>query len=220
MTKYYSLLIASVGFFTPAVLHSAAITTVSFDSGDRTLINATGAGLITGGASGIDNDGAVLQLGYFDQAVANNLFLGNWVPLSGQGASVYANTTIGDKNVDGAGDGTFALSLNFELTNNIPLNNALLGIRVYNGLSIAASSHFQTISNSAWLFKTPAFPPASVNLSLNDLGLQLQSNPGVALANNSDPIRTSVAIVPEPATMSLMLVGLVSLASRRRRQVA
>jgi hypothetical protein len=107
-------------------------TTVSFDSGGLQVFDQnTGAmNPLTGGTTA-DGNGTVLQLGYYDAATTANNFLGNWVPLSGEtslntavipntgippqnpSGEHYNQTSIGDMNASGAGNGTFAISLDF-----------------------------------------------------------------------------------------------------------
>ena len=94
-------------------------TRVSFDSGSQTLFNNLSTAL-TGGST-TDGNGAVLQLGYFTGVN----FTGTFVPLSGEGSlntaiisgsnssETYNHTSIGDLTTNGAGDGTFALFLDF-----------------------------------------------------------------------------------------------------------
>src|ERR1700677_4333329 len=109
--------------------------TVSLSSGGLTVTNATGTALSGGSSS--DGNGDVLELGYFSLATPTNLFSGTFIPLSGQGSANNATiagsspsetmnqTSIGDLNTNGAGNGTFALNLTFTVGsissgNNLP----------------------------------------------------------------------------------------------------
>src|SRR6516162_2581047 len=104
-------------------------TTVAFDSGSQTLGNQSAVPL-SGGSPTLDGDGDVLQLGYYSAATTANNFLGTWIPLSGAGSAntavipqgnnhanpqniTYNQTSTGDLMVNGAGNATFAISLDF-----------------------------------------------------------------------------------------------------------
>lgn len=212
-------LIASVASF------GAAITTVSFDTGSRELRDFNQISLISGGQSIVDHDGAVLQLGYFTGATQANPFgNGNFIALSGEGSanSAFANTTVGDAFVAGAGDGTFALQLSFDDSKavtfqNLPAVNTPLSIRIYNRATIALSTFFETVSSTDanWLWKAPGLPPSTIALSFDDPGLRLKSTNAAPIA--SDRISTTTP-VPEPTTFALVaLVGLFGVARRNRK---
>ena len=128
-------------------------TTVTFDSGSQTMFNQGSTPLT--GETAADGDGAVLQLGYFTVNTAS--FQGTWVPLSGEGSlntaviigsapvETYNHTSIGDLTAQGAGDGTFAMSLNFILgsgtsDNSLPPAGTQLALRFYNGTTIGSST--------------------------------------------------------------------------------
>jgi hypothetical protein len=215
----------------------ADTTTVSFDSGSQTVFDQnTGAtNALTGGTTS-DGDGAVLQLGYYSTASVNNWFSGTWIPLSGEGsantaiivgsvpAEQYNHTSIGDLNGNGAGNGTFALSLNFTALdptsgNNLPPSPTIpLSIRIYNGTSIATSTFYNAVSDNLWLWKTPATPPVNVTMSLDDTGLQWQSI--IMGQNGNTAFHTTITLVPEPSSIALVIlgVGLIPLARLRRRK--
>ena len=203
----------------------AAQVTVSVDTGSRSLQNQSGVAL-TAGALGVDGDGAVFQVGYYVGATVNNNFgSGEFIPLTGANSVFGISTTVGDSFEAGAGNGeVFSLPLAiFSGGSNdslLPSVGTPLSARFFNATTIALSTHFQSVSNNLWLWATPANVPSnpSIFMIFDDPGLVAKDGTNVATPGSN--IRTSVAIVPEPATMSLMLVGLVSLASRRRRQVA
>jgi hypothetical protein len=202
----------------------ADITGVSFDSGSQMVFNQASA-LLTGGTTN-DGDGAVLQLGYYSTATAGNNFAGTWTPLSGQTslntatiagsvpAEQYNHTSIGDLNVNGAGNGTFAISLNFNTldstsNNNLPSSPTIpLSIRFYNGTTIASSTFYNVVSDNLWLWKTPATPPAAVTMSLNDTGLQwLSIAMGGAAGTAFHTTIINPAAIPEPSTVASMILG-------------
>lgn len=208
------------------------ITTVSFDSGSHTLLNNLST-VLSGGTSA-DGNGDVLQLGYFTGAN----FTGTFVPLSGQGSlntavipgsnpagETYNQTSIGDLNVNGAGDGQYALSLDFTLGsstsgNNLPASGTQLAIRFYNNTTIGSSTFFNTVTDPLWLWQTPAVPPSTVNMSLDDAGLLWQS----IVAQGQDAttaFHTSIATaVPEPSSAILLALGaaMAPVALRLRRK--
>jgi hypothetical protein len=208
-----------------AILHiaSADTTTVAFDSGSQTLFNQSNA-VLSGGSSN-DGNGDVLQLGYFTGAN----FTGSWVPLSGQGSAntavisgsndneTYNQTSIGDLNGNGAGDGTFAISLDFvsgnpTSGNNLPAANTQLAIRFYNGTTIAGSTFYNTVTDSLWKWQAPTTPPSVVTMSLDDTGLVWEGG------SNSAFHTTIATAVPEPSTVASVLlgVGLLTMARPRR----
>lgn len=217
----FALVVTSVGMLSYG---ATLVTTVNFDSGSRLLVNSNGVTPLTGGTIA-DGNGAVLQLGYFSTSTAADLFSGTFVPLTGEGSlnTTFANSSIGDQTANGGVDGRFALTLNFTsgnagTGNSLPAANTFLAIRFYNATTIASSTFFETIADTAWLWKSPSNPPSNVSISLDDSGLKRQSNPGAASPAAGTPISTAIpTAAPEPTSTALVLVGLVSLAARRRR---
>jgi hypothetical protein len=216
----------------------ADTTTVSFDSGNLIIFDNPalhgGSDVALSGGTTNDGNGTVLQLGYFDGATTANNFAGNWVPLSGEtslntaliaGSSpseAYNKTSIGDLNGSGAGNGTFALSLDFvtgnaQSGNSLPPNtNIPLAIRFYNGTTIASSTFYNIVSDDTWKWQNPATPPANVTISLNDANLEWLS---IALGQNTNTtFHTTIATtIPEPSSLVLLALGLVSVPLARRR---
>jgi hypothetical protein len=232
--------IAIASLFLAAALQAleADQTTVSFDSGSQTVFNQSGT-LLSGGTI-LDGNGTVFQLGYYDGATTANNFLGNWVALSGQGSlntavipggvavnptgETYNQTSIGDLNANGAGNGTFALSLDF-VVGNATSGNSLpssitipLALRFYNGTTIANSTFFNVVSDDLWVWKTPATPPVNVTLSLDDVGLEWLSIAQGGAAGTA--FRTTIpTAIPEPSTLACLLfggAGTLALGARRR----
>jgi hypothetical protein len=218
--------------FSFASISNAAIVTVSFESGGQTILNQTGA-LLSGGTTA-DGDGAVIQLGYFSGATVGNNFAGTWIPLTGDGSAntggaisgtnpllSFNKTSIGDPN-SSEGNGTFALTVNFDTANpgtnnNLPSSTSIpLALRFYNNSTVASSTFYNTVSNDLWLWRTPVDPPNFVNVfvTLADTGLEWQSIAEGGAAGTA--FRTSIPI-PEPSTALLAGLGLLGLATRRRR---
>ena len=201
-------------------------TTVSFDSGAQTVFDQ-GTNPLTGGTSA-DGNGAVLQLGYFSSASDNNNFTGTWIPLSGQTSlnTAYNNTSIGDRNSAGAGDGTFALSLVFVVGDpntgfSFPAAGTPLSLRFYNGTSIATSTFYNTVSNNIWDWKAPqpSNIPNTVAISLDQTAGLLWESIVVNGQSGASAFHTTIA-VPEPSTVSLICFGLAAapFAYLRRRR--
>lgn len=223
------VLTATAGF-------GSSTTQVSFDSGSFVLFSLGGVTPLTAGSPLINGDGAILQLGYYSSATVGNNFLGTWIPLTGEGSlntggstdsvggTTFNDTTIGDAvNDGGAGAGQFALSLKFDAGvsntfNSLPGATTIpLAIRIYNGTTIASSTHFNVVSRDAWLWQTPAEPapfPPTIAISLDQPGLEWES---IAVNGQapSTAFTTSIA-VPEPSSVFLFGLGLASLISRRR----
>jgi hypothetical protein len=201
-------------------------TTVGFDSGSQTIFNQASTPLTAGTAA--DGDGAVLQLGYYDGASIANNFLGNWVPLSGEGSlntaiiagsspagETYNHTSIGDLSSAGAGaNGIFALSLVFVVGdpasgNSLPGSTTIpLSIRFYNGTTIASSTFFNVVSDDLWLWKAPqpSNVPNNVAITLDQAGLEWLSIAQGGAAGTAFHTTLPTAI-PEPSTLACLLLG-------------
>jgi hypothetical protein len=215
----------------------ADTTTVNFDSGDFQIFDNPalhgGSDVALSGGTTADGNGTVLQLGYFTGAN----FSGTFIPLSGETSlnnaiisgsvppEAYNKTSIGDLNGNGAGDGTFALSLNFvsgnaNSGNSLPSAGTRLALRFYNNTTIAGSSFYNTVTDSQWLWLAPNTPPSSVAISLNDSPLIWESIAAQGQAPNTAFHTTiSTAAVPEVSTMICPLLAgaaLIFHALRRR----
>jgi hypothetical protein len=203
-----------------------AQTTVDASSGTFTVKNQLGA-VLSGGISGTDGDGAVIQIGYYSGATTGNNFLGTWVPLSGAGslntggtvtgsspAETFNKTSIGDTTISGGNDGKFGLQLAFVVGdagtgNSLPGATTIpLSIRFYNASTIAGSTFFNVVSDDLWTWKTPATAPI-VTITLDHAGLEWLN--GAASA-----FMTTIP-VPEPTVTGLLFAGVAGLAIRRKR---
>lgn len=228
--KSIYLNLACLALFT-AFSQGASLVTVNISTDNRVLRDAAGAAL-TGGSTA-DGNGAVVQVGYYTNATVGNNFgnaLSTFVPLTGEGSLFNVVTTIGDANANGAGSGTlFSNALNIFAGLNGGANDGLfptvgtpLSIRFFNATTIAASTFSESISNNLWLWKAPAAAPTQpiLNLFLDDAGLVAKNplNVNAGTAGTSLRTFTPTASAPEPASSALLMVGLVSLAVRRRRQ--
>lgn len=220
-----------------ASAYGAAQVQVNFDSGSEIVFDQAGTPLTPGSAA--DGDGAVLQLGYYDAAAVGNNFSGTWHPLTGAGSLniggdtgsglPFTATSIGDIGGGGAPDGSgiFAFSIVFDdmvtgTFHDLPTATTIpLVIRFFNGTSLGASTHFNAVSNDAWLWKLPATPsplPPTINISLSDAGLEWQS---VAAGQSAaSAFHTSIVTVPEPAVTTLVIFGCSVFVTRRRRRAS
>lgn len=230
--------ILSVVMAASAFISQAEEITIGMDSGSYTLLNQLNATL-TGGSI-LDGNGAIIQLGYYDQAVVGNNFLGTWIPLTGDGSLNTGNikldnsgtinlnqTSVGDQSSQGTGDGNFVIQLQFETTNptksqglgGLVANTTPLSIRIYNGTTLASSTHYNTISNDAWTWKTPQLFPNGPNIlmTFDEPGTEFQDASGVVPGTS---IKTSLVLIPEPSSFALAFVGIVGLATVRRRRAA
>ena len=220
----------------PGVACGAAQVQVNFDSGTQAMFDQLGALLRPGSAA--DGDGAIIQLGYYDAATVGNHFAGVWRPLTGVGSLnsggdtgsglSFTTTSIGD--IGGGapdGSGIFAFSLVFDDTvagtfNDLPgAITTPLALRFYNGATSGGSTHFNVVSNDAWLWKLPATPsplPPTINVSLSDPGLEWQSI--VAGQSAATAFQTSLPAVPEPRSALLVICGSMALAGSRCRRAS
>lgn len=197
--------------------------------------NTGASNALSGGGAG-DGNGDVLQLGYYSAATLVNNFAGTWVPLSGQTSlntaivpgsnpsEPYNATSIGDLTVNGAADGSFALSLNFVAGsptsgNSFPAAGVPLALRFYNGTSIANSTFYNVVSDDLWVWKTPVTPPTNVTISLDDLGLEWQSIALGQAANTAFHTTIPITAVPEPSTWVAGALVAATLAAVARRRV-
>ena len=185
----------------------------------------------------------MLQLGYYDGASVLNNFAGTWVPLSGLtslntavipgGASVnpsgetYNQTSIGDMTANGAGNGTFGISLNFVAGsatsgNSLPQSSTIpLALRFYNSTSIASSTFYNVVSDDLWVWMTPATPPNVVNISLDNIGLEWLSIAQGQAANSAFHTTISITAVPEVSTyVSAFLCAVMTTVHLVRRRQA
>ena len=224
-------------FLAAAMQSSATLVTVNFDSGSSpgyTMTNFNGTTPLTGGTA-TDGNGAVLQLGYFSSGTSSTPFAGTWVALTGQGGanSAFSTTSIGDATANGAGTGTFAMSLSFNTavantTNSLPTAGTPLGFRIYNNTTIASSTFYETISSTltSWQWQTPADAPFQpiLNLTLDDPLASLRRENGTgagAAATATFNTNLSVTPVPEVSTFAFgVLVALTAAGTRRRREMS
>ena len=161
-----SLFIFLTGFVLSTHTWAARTLSINWSSDFTEFYDVSGSVLSQANVS-INQDGAVVQLGYFSQAVADNLFAGDWVPLTWA-------TSIGDtKDLTGYGDGTFSFTVHFkegskyvqvfgendiggykteaahEITDGKPAEGTFLAMRFFNG-SAGSATHYNTIASPSW----------------------------------------------------------------------
>ncbi len=239
MTKLKTISFAAALSLSTSGLYAAALV-VAFDSGGLDLRDRNGVSLTAGGNT-VPYDGAIIQLGYFSGANANDSnFSGNFIPLTGQGSANFVSnapfdTTIGDDFTQGFGppfSGQFQITLTFDtnVQTLLPQAGTILSVRIYDKQSILDSDRrFLTISNNLWKWKTPGSltdPTNRVDITFADAGIRkenrlgaggLVSTPsGTAVATNEQP-QALLSDVPEPSTVFLSLLGCLGFSMRRRR---
>ena len=154
------------------------------------------------GESQINQDGDLLQLGYFTQATTTDLFAGEWVPLASQIYFGDSSTLSGGvpgkfqvallfvNNSDTVtvypdASGTFETSAPYIITHSAPGANKLLAIRYYDQNLISDGIRYNTIANPNWLWGNLtgqlAFPLIiEVDVESTDLAFQDPDSPYVA----------------------------------------
>lgn len=246
----HALILACVIVAITVQLVDADQTTVSFDSGAGGAPRVFNENLSTmiplSAGTALDGDGAVLQLGYYDGATTGNNFLGNWVPLSGEGSlntavvpgsndlEPYNKTSIGDVSSSFIGSGfngtgAFGLSLNFVVGNassgnNLPNSTTIpLAIRFYNASTIGTSTYYNVVSDDSWTWKAPTPTSSNVTISLDDVNPNLEwlSIVQGQAANTAFHTTIPLTAVPEPGTVAagvLAAATMIGAAVSRRRK--
>ncbi len=106
MTRRYQIsLLATVLLLGGTVVSVNGDIVVNWDDGFETFSDFSGSSLTEGSAG--NEDGDLVELGFFSNSDDSNLFRGNWIPLT-------SGTTIGDSS-DGSdlGDGAFSFQTKF-----------------------------------------------------------------------------------------------------------
>ena len=194
----------------------------------KPLTDALGVPLTNGPAgTGLDGDGAIIQIGYFsgpaagaDPAWYAALDWLSSVALTGDGSlNSGFDTTMGDGGGGAIPDGFYThTGITFDTTahSGVPLAAQRIGIRFYNGTSVATSTGYNTVSaaDGGWVLAgaadlpgTPVSPWMDTSVGLGGLAaLSWESGPGGAFTT----------IIPEPSSMLLSLLGGIFLLRRRR----
>ncbi len=148
----------------PRQSNAAKALTINW-SGYTDFLDSAGVPLSQGNA-GINQDGALIQLGYFTESTLGNLFAGVWTPLT-------YGTSIGDSaDLSGLGDGQSEFTFIFKEGSNfvwvydksdgyylteaahsiftdLPVSGTYLAMRFYDG-TLGTATRYNTISSPDW----------------------------------------------------------------------
>lgn len=209
-------------------LCSAATIAIDIQSGGKSLRDGLNNPL-SGGNPAVNRDGTQVVLGYFSGATQANPFgtggtdaFSSFTALTGPGTPWGVNFTIGDDVVNGTGNGEIFKDI-FTISDGIspqllPGVGTPLVLRFFDSNKTLVLD----LANTAglWNWKAPNTPPPAVNINLDDPGLVSRAvgpnNRGNASASAAN-LQTNNPVVPEPGSVLLLSLGLVSLAARRRR---
>ncbi len=221
-------------------------TSVDWFNSATTLLRDLNGVALTQGTANVNTDGDLVQLGYFSAGTAANNFAGNWIPLTGSGATLH--TSIGDSpDLSGLGAGRIGFSTTFTFgTNQVKVYDAgnfdtgayatqssisitsnggvgspptgqVLAIRFFD-TTAGTSGHYNTVSNDNWVWASPTEAGGGAILSPINLG---QNGITLEWEDPANTFRTSLFVVaiPEPSTYASAMVGfgLLGLAAMRRR---
>jgi len=208
-------------------LPSNETTTVSWINNGSTLLRDFNNNPLSQGVAGQNQDGMLVQLGYFSGGTTANNFAGDFIPLTlgtrigdsfnltGEGAGRIGFQTIfslGSNVVDvfdGGDPGFYTTNSFFSISETLPAAGQVLAIRFFDTIN-GASGFYNTVSADTWLWQSPDVIPVTIDINFANGGLEWQ--------DAANEFRTSIAI-PEPSTGTLALLGsLLGLAARRRRK--
>jgi hypothetical protein len=174
-------------------LHATNRLQILWASGNAVLKDING-GPLSRGLIEVNEDGAIVELGYFTQASANNLFNGEWVSLT-------HGTTIGDSStLTEIAAGTFQFSTLFEvgadtvrifpdwpgeflaasttpIEQNSPVVGKLLAMRFYDTPGVVEGTRYNTMSHPSWTWTNPGNPvpfPIIFEVDVDDSQLKFQ----------------------------------------------
>jgi hypothetical protein len=158
---------------------------------------------LSAGSSAL-GDGTLVQLGYYSSATQASPFSGTWVTL--------ATTSMGDDSVNISGKFATTSTLiggNFSA----PAVGTPLGVRFFDGISVATSSYFNVVSDSSggWNFVAPTVPAPIINIVID------KATGIVFLSGEVGAFQTRLAI-PEPSLSLLIGLAVTSLLFRRRKE--
>jgi len=237
-TTLRTLLIVSVA--AAALLSKAARAdsiTVNWNNDSSTLLRTAANVALTQGSATTNNDGALIQLGYFSTGTTTNNFSGTWIPLTG--ATNVNPTTIGDSaDLTGAGNGVFQFNTTFNtgttnvqvyvsgfddgayqtqssvsISSTVPPDGQVLAIRFFD----PNTSQYNTVSTdlSTWKWKSPDnVSSININLATDLASLEWES---VEMFGLTGTEFKTVLPIPEPSTYALLCVGAFGMMALRRR---
>jgi hypothetical protein len=235
MKKLLLTLVAGFILSGPVAHAQSPTLTIDWFNNTNTLFRDAFGTPLSQGASAANNDGMLVQLGFFTGATPGNNFAGTWVPLTGFGLTM-PRTTIGDSpDLNGLGNGLIGFSTTFTvgsnmvdvfnpiidpdgyyqtqssitITNMSPAVGQILAIRFFNMNDEGGA--YNTVSADAWTWQAPSL--AGTNMLLN---IPSQSTQG--LLRWEDPNNPFMTSIPEPSTYALMAAGLGAVMVIRRRR--
>lgn len=214
----------------PAVGEAATIA-ISIDSGAKSLRDASNV-VLSGGAPGVNGDGAQVVLGYFTDATQAAPFgasgsdaFSSFVALTGPGTPFGVNFTIGDDAANLTGNGELFKDI-FTISTGVadsilPVQGTPLVLRIFNSQKDLVLDLANT--NGFWNWKDPATPTSTLQISMDNTGLVFRgvgtnNRSAVGISGGTVNLLTNNAVVPEPTSALLVSFGIVLLGSRRRRR--
>ena len=156
---------------------TAAATAIEWSNDFFTLLTDSEGTPLSSGWLG-PGDGALLQLGYFDQATEANPFSGNWIVLT--------FGTIGAKG--DRGDGRFVLSRsseNFLPDVPLPAVGTPLAIRFYDAPIGRTARFFNTVSNEQGRWNWRDAFDGTIRMTLRDPGAVWEGDGGKCVSDEN-----------------------------------
>lgn len=218
---------------TPAFLTPGAITlggaggdtTVSWFNNGSTLLRDSANNPLSQGAAAANQDGALVQFGFFTTGTTGSNFAGDFVPLTfgthigdsagltGEGAGrigFQAFFTSGSSTVDVFDSlldaGAYTTVAAVSISGTIPAPNQVLAIRFFDTTN-GATGFFNTVSADTWLWQTPTPLGATLTIDFANSTLEWQ--------DPANAFRTTLP-VPEPSIASAVIFGVLLVSLRRR----
>jgi len=243
--KTLILSLIALASVTAAALAQSTTTVTWYNNSSTFLLDSNGIKL-SAGLANVNNDGALVQLGYFDAATAGNLFAGNWIALTGVGSS--GKTTVGDTpDNSGLPAGQFSFVASFTLgsstaqvypdsqiitfqgkyttnssvtiSSSSPAGGQILAIRFYDpatGMYNTMTSVSLGNATDNWIWSAPTPSGSTVSLSV----ATAFADGTLVWQDAANPFKTTITAAPEPTVMALTIAGLAAMGVRRRRLVS
>lgn len=209
------------------ILH-AGTTTVTWSNNAATLLCDSSGMPLSQNVATVNQDGVLVQLGYFSGSSAGGNFAGTWIPLT-------LGTTIGDSaDLLGSGNGRVSFTTFYEdlknlasiyvigdpghydttssvtITSSQPPNGKVLAIRFFDTHD-GLSGNYNSVSADTWLWKTPSDFGESISIDLAVSALEWE--------DSVNPFRTAIA-VPESSVCFLAGCGMALIFVYQRRRIA
>jgi hypothetical protein len=178
---------------------------------------------LVGGTASNGGAGFVIQLGYYTNATSSSL-LGNgtWNAVMGPGTSntLFPTAGMGDNiaAATGTNDEFFLSGTVADATPGtevgIPSGGQVMSMRYYNATALASATYYGVATNSAWDWVAPTDPTNpndSMTFNLNDAGTEVLMSGSFQSESGSPQTNIHVAAVPEPAALSIMMSGAISI---------